>query len=770
MGTGTGAKRAKERPLPVEGLGRNDNDAELLRRIRNLDSAAQRVHRGWEELLNLNGFQVAPSPKQYEQLFTHLMRVAVYPVGEDKYGRLESWGHDPVCELSPTEWLKWYTRVCSAFTRPRDWHKQQETITFLAVNYWNGLIKSESGQKIFAPWLRAELTHETGDANAPRRRPSELREPLSYWQALRDQYAELTRLGALELASPWPTANNYLFSQAPRKRAVGWCFRANSSIRSFDPRDLSSLLSPPVMSGQISERLRVAKPLAVFSRKINEAQFHGYCGEIKSATGGPVWKLAIQRFSDILEALDARMVSTQERDAEYPRLRSMRDLVRLLREKHLRQDSAGSSDGASTDDEALADYLVHLCVYLNTSFFPRESAALNDTALQRRILRIDQCAFMARTLREYYGGNTVAYPDKYSLNASYFYSIPVFVPAWKTNEKDAARTSILGMGTSHELHPDEIRGWLHVAEQLVLPAQQQDVITDERLDDARMHLDAVIHAWRWDLRKVSADVSELNRFTDESCDLRDEHVKRVIGLRGHIDSSLESGFRRSDLLQRVLHKYKSRGTNPPHHIAPDGFRFFDKPETVPLGWFPLRYIALEALLRGLSTMRETLQAEIREPYALHTLGDEWMEQELMRVDPETTWSVQVPAFNGIYVDWPRNADPAASWALILEEWASNVRKHRLLHASTPSWARLYVKDIRPDVLCELACGPSRDKPGPDCQEGHGLCLIRLCAEALAGRRVTPTYSPDHQYPDEAVGSWCISFRLPTTRWEELCRS
>jgi hypothetical protein len=758
VGTGTGSKLAEAHsPSPDEDSGRKDD---ILRRIRNLDLAAQRVHRGWEELLNLDGFQVAPNPEQYERLFTYLLRVAAYPVGEHHYGHIDSWGRQPVCQLEPSAWNKWYARVVHAFDPPDAWDKQLESVTFLAVNYWNHLVTSVGG-KIFAPWLPAELNIATPIGSKGRSGPS--RSPLKDWKYLAEHYRALTEEAARD---SWYTANKYLSDFAPRKRAVTWCLRSVSSALNWDSGSVKALLKPPSMSETVARLLRVAVPSEVLDRKVDATQFAEYRAEIKSATGGFVWKLAAERFNSIKEELKRQIDSIGEEDLDHQTFNWMKALVEIIGERHDNTGPVTALGGEPPSDAvALADYLVHLCIYLNTTLFPRESVAFDGYVHQ--ILGIDQCAFMARSLREYYGGDTISIPGSTQRDGSYFYSIPVFVPAWKSGEQKTVKTSILGMGTDRELSPDEVRGWLHVAEQLVLPAQQQDVVTDEQLGDAQTHLDAVIHTWRWDLQKISANVEELDRFASRACVIQDEKLKRYNDLRTHTRSSLDTGFLRCDLLERILQRRQKDRPNRRDRPFEHELRRLDNPDEMPSGSFPLRYIALEALLRGFSGSRENLQAEIADPYTLNTLTDEWMQSELMRVDPGTKWLIQVPAFNNICVNWQVKGAPAASLVLILEEWASNVKKHRLWHPSTQPWARISIKDRRNDVVCELANGPSGADPVPEFNEGHGLSLIRLCFEELAGQKIKPTYAADSENRREGIRSWSASYHIPSTRWKEL---
>jgi hypothetical protein len=519
------------------------------------------------------------------------------------------------------------------------------------------------------------------------------------------------------------------------------------------------------MSGLVSRLLRVAKPKVIFDRQVGPKQFFEYAAEIEGATKRVVWKLVTERFTTIKRELEGRLDSMSETETDWQRLRSLKALVEIIRAEHEKNSPVASVGKASPDDEALADYLAHLCVYLNTTLFPREPAECERCV--DRILGIDRCAFMARSLCEYYGGDTIAYPASPRKSSSYFYSIPVFVPAWKQEERDKVKTSILGMGTDCLLNPDDLRGWLHVAEQLVLPAQQQDVVTDESLDEAQLHLDAVIHAWRWDLQKVSANVGELNRFTSDSCTILDEDISHADNLRKQVKSSLYTGFLRCDLLERIVQGREDGGSNPRRRPSAHDVRHLDSPAVAPSGLFPLRYVALEAMVLGLSASRETLQIEILEPYTLQSLDDDWMASELMRVDPAAEWVVEAPALDSVWVDWQRHAKPAASWALILEEWASNVKKHRLWHASIRPWARILIKESTSDLVCELASGPSLADPDAERAEGHGQWLIRLCFEELAGQEVKPSYSPDWEHRAAGAGSWKVSCRIPARRWEAM---
>ena len=628
-----------------------------------------------------------------------------HPDYHDQLFNPRAWGLDAVAGLRPRQWSDWYGCVVEAqdgkshpgpnITRlAAQWRSQLEAIRFLAVNYWNGLVQHPSN-KIFAAWLPTEVV----EAQVGRTGQS----PKVPWNEIRSKYRDLTERG--ENHTPeYLTANRYLFDRAPRKRIVEWRFELRQKVQPLDPHDIDSTFGSPVLTQEVKQALCVRDRETVLDNQMTQAACDSYIQEVESCVA-PVRAFAAHRLGEISAALN--------KSAPDSRLKRLKLLVyEIQRRDH--DPTIRMQDG----DHPLADYLVRLCLYLNERLCCPEDPDNASGFWKKYLLNLNQCAFMARSLYEFYGGEVIPQADGRLSHQSFFYSIPVFVPTVQDGDLPR-KTSVLGMGTSKSLSEPERRGWLRVSEQLILPAQQRDLAIDQSVHGgAYAHIDPVANAWRWDLRSISRELTELETNSQH-------HVPRRV--LADAKCAIGAGFRRSQLLRQTLKPYYDAiAQHEP--LRADGFKRLDAEPDYRKAWFPMRLIALEALLRGVAS--ERCGWVINKSDFLH-LTDSDVKAELERTSPTTCWQVNLEGFDNIYVNTLMDCQPAAAWALLLEEWASNVRHHRPRLPPYQPVAEINIVPGLEGLTCNLAFGPfSQDARVPRYPVGHGSTLIGLCADVL----------------------------------------
>jgi hypothetical protein len=532
------------------------------------------------------------------------------------------------------------------------------------------------------------------------------------------------------------TANRFLFDQAPQKRLVCWWFgtRPGSSQRSLQPGE------PPVLTFKVKKALGINDPADVQKRPANvDKWYKTYCAAVSD--------IAAKALPGV------RSWFEQWRNANVPE-RLKRIIDQLL--EHLKD----GGNPASTETAApLTEYLARLCLYLNATLCFSEQPPYDGVG---RILTVQQCAFMARSLYEYYGGEMMAcvLQLKKKPKTSCFYSVPVYVPAWR-GLREAGRISILGIGTFDRLCEIELREWGRVAEQIVFPAQQHDVLWDPSLTRAEARVAAMMHVGQWSLRSARGHFQEYSRTVEELLESED-HVERHESAKMEVADSLESSLRRFGFLAKAIETLKAQeqGVETEAHLL--GLYRRRREKDVP-SRIPMRALVFRSICRGLSPGRYELDPG--RDFKIND-SDEGLKRELERRDPERSWRLDLSAFEGLCAATGDDALAAWAWELLFEEWAAIVRKHRALGDVSPSWASVAVtEDGGGACHCKLSSGPSPQfgYDGDPGQPDHGQTLIRLCVQLLAGPDVEVKFESD-----SSSSAWTVSFTIPSDRWGALC--